>query len=453
MNTHRCTAFRSTPRVAVRSGFLLALALATPAASLARTWIIQHDPSVQRDQIGAIVQQAASGDSLLIGPGTYYEHISTDDKTLMFVGTEGAGATVLDGDLPIPGRQGSIIYSSEYTAGSLVLRGLTFQHGQGTNWEGFMQGGAINWTYRSSGPFPDVEISECAFQDNTPFQFGTGSVLNAYGMGRLQIHSCNFSNNCCAGENEGMIFGEAGDAEVGDCDFDLVTEGTCALYLYGGNADVEQCTFRATATDIGPSLWFISVSNATVARNQFIDSGPVPAATAIGFGYGGISDPPFPYQSISIHDNLLWDSAYQGSGANPTVQLLCPNQGIDVERNTFVGCGLFSDGGGTPATIRDNIFSKSMVQLYDGAGGQVQCNDAFPTAMGPFGQGYTLGNNIAADPEFCGPADGDFQVAASSPCANGNSPASCGQIGELGVGCGDTRVETLTWGHVKSLFR
>ncbi len=398
------------------------------------------------------MQQAASGDSLLIGPGTYYEHISTADKTLTFVGTEGAGATVLDGDLPIPGRQGSIIYSSEYTAGSLVLRGLTFQHGQGTTWEGFTTGGAINWTYNSDRPFPDLDISDCTFQDNTPFQFGVGSVLNANTVDHMRIHSCTFSNNCCAGEGEGMVASEALNAEIDDCEFDMVTEGTCAIDLNANNADVDGCVFRAHATDIGPSIWFVDVSNAIVEHNQFIDTGPVPAATSIGFTYAGISDPPFPYDTISIHDNLLWDSAYQGPGANPTVQLLCPNQGIDVERNTFVGCGLFSDGGGTSAVIANNIFYESLVQLYDGAGGQVQCNDAFPTAMGPFGQGYTLQNNIAADPQFCGPTDGDFQIAATSPCANGNSPAGCGQIGEFGVGCGDTRVQTLTWGRVKLHF-
>ncbi len=452
MTSNRRGGFRPAPLGVVRSGLVAVIALVVPVASPARTWIIQHDPGVEKDQIGAVVQQAASGDSVVIGPGTYYEHISTDDKTLTFVGADGAFATVLDGGVPIPGRQGSIIYSSQHQAGSLVLRGLTFQHGQGSTWDGFNLGGAINWTYDLDRPFPDVDISDCVFTDNTPFQFGTGSVLNANTVDRLQIRSCTFSDNCCAGENEGMVNGEAADAEVIDCEFDLVTEGSCALNLTGDNAHIDGCAFRANAAYTSPSLWLVDELNATVEHNQFIDSGPAAAATAIGFTYTGIPDPPFPYQSISIHDNLLWNSTYQGTGASPTVQLICPNQGIDVERNTFVGCGLFSDGGGTPAVIQNNIFYKSMVQLYDGAGGQVQCDDAWPTAMGPFGQGYTLQNNIAADPQFCGPTDGDLQIAATSPCANGNSPAGCGQIGEFGVGCGDTRVQTLTWGRVKLHF-
>ncbi len=451
MNTPPWAAFRSAPRAAIRPALLLALALATPASSLARTWIIQHDPGIPRDQIGAIVLQATSGDSLLIGPGTYYEHIPTETKTLTFIGTEGAGATVLDGDLPIQGRQGSIIYSSGDAAGSLGLRGLTLQHGHGTTWEGFTTGGAINWTHNSDRPFPDMDISDCTFQDNTPFQFGVGSVLDADVLDHLLIHSCTFRNNCCAGESEGMVASEALEVEVGDCEFDMVTEGTCALFLSGTTVDVEGCTFQANATDIGPSLWLVDVSSVTIAHNQFMDAGPVPAATAIETSYEGIPEGPFPYEAISIHDNLLWDSAYQGTGADPTVQLDYPNQGIDVERNTFVGCGL--SGGGIPATIRNNLFYKSKVELSGGAEGQVQCNDAWPTAMQIPGQGYTIENNIAADPEFCGPADGDFQIAATSPCANGNSPAGCRQIGELGVGCGDTRVETSTWGQVKNRFR
>ena len=61
--------------------------------------------------------------------------------------------------------------------------------------------------------------------------------------------------------------------------------------------------------------------------------------------------------------------------------------------------------------------------------------------------------NFSLDPQFCG--QGDYHIAASSPCAPGNTPLSddCGLIGALPVGCNPTATVESTWGRVKALYR
>lgn len=55
-------------------------------------------------------------------------------------------------------------------------------------------------------------------------------------------------------------------------------------------------------------------------------------------------------------------------------------------------------------------------------------------AFGPRGQAVYCDGGVA-DPLFCSPPAGDFTLAQASPCAPPNSPAGCGLIGALGVGC------------------
>ncbi len=423
-------------------GLLLIGALSLPSMSSARTWPIQKDDNIPSDQIGTVVQGAASGDTVLVGPGTYYEHIFADDKSMTFLSTDGASVTILDGGIPIAGREGSILYSSEQMAGSLVLRGFTLQNGQAAHRDNTLEGGAIAWTYASyDEPFPNVDISYCTFSGNRPFDVrGLGTVMFVQGTGRISISSCSFAGNCCAHAGNALLFigSVFSNLNLENCTFELESTGSNAVRAYSasGNATVSNCVFHADEpSQQYTSIWLIGFGAASILNNQFIDDGQAVAATSIGVGYQGIPDPPFPYQSVTMTGNLLWHSTYQGLGAPPTVAIACPNMYADVENNTFVGCGLGTDGGGTPILVRDNLFYASTAQLDNGSGGTAECNDAWPHPLDPPGGPFTLDNNIAADPVFCGVSSGDFRLSDNSPCAGANSPAGCGQIGALGTGC------------------
>jgi hypothetical protein len=112
---------------------------------LGTTWRIERDSNQETDQIGSVVTQATSGDTLLIGPGTYYEHIYVQHKELTFIGRAGREQTVLDGSRPIDGREGSILYTDDTNRAGLTVRGLTFQNGIGRQFPLAIKGGAICW--------------------------------------------------------------------------------------------------------------------------------------------------------------------------------------------------------------------------------------------------------------------------------------------------------------------
>lgn len=78
----------------------------------------------------------------------------------------------------------------------------------------------------------------------------------------------------------------------------------------------------------------------------------------------------------------------------------------------------------------------------------VGCCDIYGNEGGDALCGIDGGGNFALDPLFCS----DYSIAASSPCAPENSPAGCGLIGALPVGCTQA-IEPATWGGIKVRYR
>jgi hypothetical protein len=119
---------------------------------------------------------------------------------------------------------------------------------------------------------------------------------------------------------------------------------------------------------------------------------------------------------------------------------------INFVNNTFADNFRAIDVYSGATTCRHNI-------IWDpayGLEGTVVCNDVLRLEDVPL---VWRPGNFSLDPQFCGP--GDYHIAASSPCAPGNSPRgdNCDLIGALPVGCNPTVTEESTWGRVKALYR
>lgn len=76
----------------MRTSLLFLLALAGPSLGQSTHRVPRDWPTIQ-----AAVDVAASGDTILVGPGTYFENLVVDGKELDLVGELGASATVIDG--------------------------------------------------------------------------------------------------------------------------------------------------------------------------------------------------------------------------------------------------------------------------------------------------------------------------------------------------------------------
>jgi len=141
-----------------------------------------------------------------------------------------------------------------------------------------------------------------------------------------------------------------------------------------------------------------------------------------------------------IADNVTSD-VFGGSGYGGGIELA--GTGGEIRGNTFmrndgVSGAAISCGASSSPVISQNIITGSLggVALVcdGGSAPTVTCNDFWDNEGGD--ATCTLGaDNVFADPMFCdAPAD-DYSLHEDSPCATDNSPAGCGLIGALSVGC------------------
>ena len=139
----------------------LLLILAKPI--FARTWYIKADGSGDASSIQSGINNAASGDTILLAAGIFYENINTA-ITITIIGENGPEFTTIDG-----GEQGRVI-----TAQYINLNGVTIQNGLATN----IGGGGISGNGR---------IDDCIFQNNwTRLPGVQGGAVN----GPFIIHEC-----------------------------------------------------------------------------------------------------------------------------------------------------------------------------------------------------------------------------------------------------------------------
>jgi predicted outer membrane repeat protein len=190
----------------------------------AAIWRVRADGSGDRPTLQAALDEVASGDSLLLGPGTYPGPFLTVGKSFTLIGEEGAAATFLDGSAS-PGVRVLTLVESGH---AVVLQGLTVRNGYagGADFPG-VDGGGIGafctplvlmdcvftecWALIRGGavycavnyipgvcdpainpPFPGLVVVDCRFQDNKAF--GEGGAIYADDT-YTSIESCTFEGN------------------------------------------------------------------------------------------------------------------------------------------------------------------------------------------------------------------------------------------------------------------
>lgn len=440
------------------------LLLVSPATSWAATWHVTYDPLHPEDRVGAIAAQAASGDSILIDPGTYYEHIPLEEKSLTFIGIGGADATILDGSRDLPDREGGIIYTLTGAAEDLTVEGLTLRGGTGTPWSGSVfdeiGGGAISWWEERPTCTARLLLIDCVFEHNSTgdpdelLAIGGGAVFTFW-LDDIRLERCSFSNNASATKG-GDIFLHGQTASVVQCSFDIAHRswnGGSSIEQSDGSLTILECTFESDMIhDDGwwPAIWALP-TRIEILDSQFIDRG-TPLATRVLLGYFGGGSP---RQEVVVSRNLFWNACASDSAAPASMYIDMPNGAYEISENTFVGCGVdIQTGGGSPEiAFERNIVAHGEAKFFMPAGGDVQCCDFWRTTVVDYIGNLTLSDNISADPLFCDEQAGDLRIAYQSPCAAENSPDGCGRIGAFDAACDLTPARRMSWGNMKALFR
>jgi predicted outer membrane repeat protein len=438
--------------------FGLLLAVASPPAQ-ATSWHVVWDPNSQGDQIGGVVTQTASGDTIFIGPGTYYEHIPLGSKVLTLIGTDGAESTILDGGRPLPEREGSILYSAEGVTANLHLEGITFQHGQGQPNQPFhndLQGGAISY-WNAHNPVSDLDIRRCAFLENNlnPSSVSVGGAIFLQWIRNVAIDHCVFRANSSSAGGGAIMADGLTQLSLSDCSFESSQVGCFGGILWDGGYGglrIERCDFTCSNFQMGGALpgFYLVLNDISLIDNTFTDYYDR-LATSLFLNAEGMEQ--YPFQRATITGNTF-RSLLESYPTDPVAVSLAFRRGqYTVMNNTFVRTPFEAGGGSVPHEFKNNIFWRGEATFWGTPGGLITCNDAWPIPMSIHPGGYTVENNISSDPLFCDEPNGDLRIAHQSPCAQDSSPPGCGLIGAQGEACDITPIERTTWGRIKSGFR
>lgn len=422
---------------------LAALIVVCTCASAAVIRVPEDVPSVL-----AAVDQAAPGDSVLVGPGTWADHATRVvplgggmpsitsaafiEKGMTILGVDGPEATVLVGSSD-PTFTRYVIVVRNGVSAPVVLEGITLiGPGRGL---GLGLGGGI--TVRNcrlvetdlaiNANEADVVVEDTRFQGNR----GTVSTSGAAGIdvwrGNLHAERCEFVAN----ENKACI-------------------DVTSMYLYPRSLVVRDCVFRENQST---GVRLDDMQSALIERNLFVRN----ASTS---GFGGVLALRGP--GTVRFNTFAFDSVLGlGSGAGVTVI----NGPLDIYQNTFYGCHHpVADGGGAAVAAASTVpfrFFNNLVANCTGPSVMWSrqgfylpmdgCNVFWNNEGFPFPTWPLAPTDVVVDPRLCDPENLDFRLQSTSPCAAENNP--CGQIGAFGVGCGTVGVEPSTWAKVKAGFR
>lgn len=415
--------------------------------------------------VPSAIDAAASGDSVLVGPGTWTDRIDRvisipGGGTYLFtscgflkggitvIGTAGPDATIIDGGTTGPGIVNTLMLVN-YIGQTCTLEGLAITGGEESAVAAVDAGKMIirncriNDSHMVDGGIA-VRIDTCDLVlEDSEVSFNTGGYGIGQGPGVLEVRRCKIEAN----EKGGL--GWDGQTNL----YDRVT--------------IEDCVFaghRWAGGTVG--IRFLDALNdeLLIQRNQFIRNVILSGAGACLAVIGNVS---VGCEGVIRFNTFAYDTTYTADAAGG---LLAAFFNGEISNNTFFGCyaddpgfeatgsavGLYS---GSSMVFKDNVIAHSRGQpavqiqgnadqflihscnvFWDNSNGHYYANDTPPPP------------DILGDPLFCDPAVFDFTVRANSPCAPGNSPG-CGAIGAWPVGCGSISVESKSWGQIKSLYR
>ncbi len=409
-------------------------------SAFAATYIVNPDGTGDYPTIQHAVQAANDGDTIALTDGTFTGHgnrnVSYLGKAITIESLSGNPATCImdcEGSAADPAR------AFEFSAGEpegAALVGVTIAGGWMTD---SPAGGAILCV----GPC-SPSITNCRF-----VACRDCAILCTNGS-RPHISECFFYQN--EGLYGGGIGSEEGHPTITDCEF---LENTAymggGVHGHAGTIEVTDCTFLGnTATSWGGGLGLLYSCVGTITGCWFEGNAADDAAGALNihFAEGVIHGCTFvantapdggAFASGKVAFADLTHCTFWGNISSSGAALFCGEYQTTLE-NTVIA---FNGPGSAIANAGDVILT--CCDIYGNAGGDWV-----------YGLEEQLGidGNIAEDPLFCDPEDGDFTLHDASPCAPFTPPnPECDLIGAWPIGCDGTPVERLTWGAITGLFR
>jgi hypothetical protein len=412
------------------------LTLAAPSC-LARQIRVPDDSAT----IAGALTAAASGDTVLVSCGTYYEHDLEMKSGVRLISETGDSDCATIDAL----RHGRVMYCDGLESGSLV-RGFTLANGRLTSESpGGGDGGAI-YCVDSSVEFDDIRVQDCS----AAIWYGAGGGIACHGspagFSDVEVRSCS------ATFGGGAYFEGPASSTLSRCEFvecHADSSGGGASFMSACTACLTDCSFiDNTSTHSGGAECHSSV--------QFVDCRLCGNAAARSGGALVCNSAAPRFESCLFSSNVSgWGgAALRSFNAEPTL-VHCTFYGNSGSEGA--GVSLISD---SHAELQNVIIAFSLsgdaVHCSSGCTASLVCTDLYGNAGGDWvgcvSSQSGVNENLCADPLFCDPPSEDFSIDIASPCAEAASP-TCGLIGAYGVACNLSPVLDSSWTSVKALFR
>ncbi len=378
---------------------LTALAVFTAAmmASAAEAAII-NVPSGPAPTIQAAINIAINGDEILVAPGTYFQVLNLNGKTLTLRSVEGPQTTIIDAlNLDDP-----VIKITSGEGAATLIEGFTLRNGVANDAAPNERGGGIYCNLTSP------TISNCIFSQNNAV---AGGAFYANG-GFPKLENCQFNGNTSGGSGGGAMYLNNTTFTVNNCVFDSNNSGFNGGAIYAVNTAVTatQCAFiDNTSAGHGGGVGHLGATGATLYDRCLFQLN-----TSGDLGGGAFTST---NSGIPEWRNCIFDRNHGvGNGGGMSIW---DNSNVIALNCTF--SGNTTDGGGGGGGIYTEGTATTNARNCVAWGNSSGFNSATTAAYCNVQNVMAGSDNISLDPMFIDAANGILAFQEGSPCIDAGS--------------------------------
>ncbi len=465
--------------------FVLVVFLAPILAFSTTIHVPTDQPTIQ-----AGINAAASGDSVLVAPGTYIgdgnRDIDFGGRNIVLMSETGPTETILDCQADTTNRHRAFIFQHGESQAAEIM-GFTIKNGFSPpiyydQYGTLFMGGAILCDHASS-PI----IVNCVFMNNGA---SGGGALSCIRQASPILQNCNFLGNYAVPTfGSDAAFGgainiwDSGQIVLNDCIFrantakagDGVAFVTVGGAIYGTQSNIylRNCTFDSNIVSNKPQggIWSaggaICVDNGIllVAESTKVCFNEVQGDVEYNHG-GGIA--------VALSRAMISQCQFYHNRADSGGALAIQYSDSTVIRNCDFISNIANSIGNALCIDSSKVILENSIMCYN-IGGQVVyasipgippdpnltpnavCCDIYGNTNGDWvgclANQFGHNGNISSDPLFCDTVNNDFHLNIVSPCAPENNACST-LIGTLVVACGSEilalGLKNENMGHVLS---